>query len=232
VKPGITLGWLALPGCVLLGCDDGVLRAFEPSVSIGGAGAAGSGSEAGGGRGGITVIPVAGAGQDPTLPLLIDDFEDGDTRARAPLGWWYPINDETGTQGFGIEPVNGDAESVYALRTHGSGFQSWGAAVGVNLIGEAGAPDLRSYQQLCFEARVEAAGSTAIEVHFLRAESHYIHQLSLTDQWSRHCVRLVDFVGLSGMPLVPDQLQALQFFFAPGSPFAFWLDDVEVTPGN
>jgi hypothetical protein len=227
MKPASAL--LALTACLLTACDDGVLRAFEPRASTGGAGAPGPGAEAGGGRGGTTADPVAGASQNPTVPLLVDDFEDGDTRAHEPLGWWYPVNDATGTQGFGIEPISRGA-SVYALRTHGSDFQAWGAAVGVDLAGDGTLPDLRAYQQLCFEARVETAGGTVIGVHFVRAALHYIHDVSLSDTWSRQCVPLIDFIGPDGAPLAPNELQALQFFFAPASPFAFWLDNVEIVP--
>src|SRR6187402_3081243 len=139
---------LILVGCFSAACDDGVLRAFEPSSAmLGDAGELGTDPELGGGGGiaggfgggGTTSTePVAGAGAGGARgPLLVDDFEDGDTRAKEPRGWWYPVNDGTGTQGFGIEPVNSSTSSVYALRTHGGGFEDWGAAVGVNLLSES-----------------------------------------------------------------------------------------------
>jgi hypothetical protein len=228
---------LILAGCLSAACDNGVLRAFEPSASmLGDAGERGTdpqpggGSAGGPGGGGSTSIePVAGAGAGGApSPLLIDDFEDGDTRAKEPRGWWYPINDETGTQGFGIEPISSGTTSVYALRTHGSGFQDWGAAVGVNLLSESTPLNALSYEELCFTARVEAGTDPAIRVHFVRdGDRHYEQALSLSEDWARYCVPLGGFIGPDDAALVAKDLLALQFFFAPRSPFALWLDDVE-----
>jgi hypothetical protein len=212
-------------GCLLGACDDGALRAFEPRLALGGTG--GGGPD---GQSGTAPAQAGSAGQGPTLPLLVDDFEDGDTIAQMPLGWWYPVNDGTGTQGFGIEPVNSGRASVYALRTHGSGFQDWGAAVGVDLTFESKPLSALNYKQLCFVARVEAGSSTLTEVHFLRGGQHYIQALSLSESWTRYCRPLVDFTTPTQEALVPSGLLALQFFFAPGAPFVFWLDDVELTP--
>ena len=218
-----------LAGCLLSACDDGALRAFQPSLALGGSG--GSGPD---GQSGTTTAEAGSDGKIPTVPLVVDEFEDGDTIANQPLGWWYPVNDGTGTQGFGIEPVNSGSASVYALRTHGSGFREWGAAVGVDLTGESASLSLVAYKQLCFVARIEAGSSTLIQVHLLQGvqgRQHYIQELSFSESWTRYCRPLVDFTtSTGGETLVPSELTALQFFFAPGSPFMFWLDDVEVTP--
>lgn len=224
------LFWGTFACCLLSACDDGSLKAFEPQVlALGGSAGGGPDAEAGGGRGGSASGPIAGAGaSEATSPLLIDDFEDGDIRAKEPLGWWYPVNDGTGTQGFGVEPVSRGAASIYALRTHGSGFGDWGSALGVDLSGEAPSLDLRSFDELCFWARVEAGNSTLIQVHLLRAGQHYTRDVSLSDSWSRYCLPLTDFLSSTRDVLVPDELIALQFFFAPSQPFLFWLDDVEV----
>jgi hypothetical protein len=225
---------LILVACVLGGCDDGVLRAFEPrATAIGGESAGGQGPQAGGGVGGATPIDPAGAAglPEPGSPLLIDDFEDGDVRSKEPRGWWYPVNDGTGLQGFGIEPVNRGPASAYALRTHGNDFGDWGAAIGVNLVGDAAPLNLEGYTDLCFFARVDAATSAVLEVHFLRDEAdHYSREVSLSETWSRHCLPLADFKKPDEVALVPRDLIALQFFFPPSSPFAFWLDDVEIAP--
>jgi hypothetical protein len=194
----------------------------------GGAGDPGPDAGAGGGRGGTaTIDPVAGSsGTAPSSPLIIDDFEDGDPRAKEPLGWWYPINDKTSMQSFGIEFFSRGMEAAYALRTHGSGFRDWGAAVGVNLIADSPL-SLSSYEELCFVARVEAATSTLMQVHFVRPEeTHYIREVSLSESWTRYCLPLAEFLGPDRAPLVPTELLALQFFFAPGAPFALWLDEV------
>lgn len=238
---------VVLAGCLLAACDDGALRAFQPRASApGGAGAAGSNAEAGGGSGGTMSSeptagtggsesgePMAGAGgSESSTSRIIDDFEDGDARAKEPLGWWYPVNDETGTQGFGIEPVSRGTASVYALQTHGSGFRDWGAAVGVNLVGDSTPLNALSYENLCFSARVDAGNSALLQAHLLRQGEplHYSQEVSLSESWNRYCLPLVDFLQPDGAPLVPSELIALQIFFPPGAPFAFWLDDVEVQP--
>jgi hypothetical protein len=218
--------WCGLLAASLLSaCDDGALRAFEPRLALGGT--SGTGSD---GQSGTASAEAGSNGQVPTSPLLIDDFEDGDPIAREPLGWWYPVNDKTSAQGFGIEPLNGGSTSVYALRTHGSGFQAWGAAVGVDLIAKSRSLDAVGYERLCFSARVEAGSSTLTQVHLLKGEQHYIQEASLSESWTRYCRTLVDFKGPAEAALVPNGLIALQFFFVPNSPFAFWLDDVELTP--
>jgi hypothetical protein len=214
----------------------GAFVATAGTASAAGAASAAGSSESGGttggdGSGGAAAGTDAGGDAGKTSsPLLIDDFEDGDTIAQAPLGWWYPINDGTGTQGFGIEPVSRGTASVYALRTHGSGFKNWGAAVGVDLTG--GSPSLNAlgYRQLCFAARIEAGSSSVIQVHLLQGKLHYIQELSLSETWTRYCRPFGDFVTSAQEPLVPSELLSLQFFFAPGSPFEFWLDDIEFTP--
>lgn len=245
--------WLAFAACALGACDDGVLRAFEPRpASLGssgngsnnagssgkgvgglGGGSSGASPEGGGGRGGSSSVdPSAGAGPAvPTSPLLIDDFEDGDMQAEPPLGWWYPVNDSTGTQGTGIEPIAGAGASVYALRTHGSDFTNWGAAVGVNLAGDSTPLNARGYERLCFVARVEPDSNSTLQVHLLRDPGvHYLRDVSLSETWTRYCLPLADFISMEQAALIPDELIALQFFFAPGAAFELWLDDVQLEP--
>lgn len=237
--------YVTLAGCFSLGCDDGVLRAFEPRSSMlgeaaapgrdpepgGGSGGGGDGG-GGGGSGTGSTQPVAGGGSGgASSPLLIDDFEDGDARAKEPRGWWYPINDGTGTQGFGIEPIGSGGTSVYALRAHGSGFELWGAAVGVNLVGESTPVNALSHEQLCFAARVEAGSNTAVRVLFAREKDQsYSQELSLSQRWARYCLPLRGFAAPDDTALAPNELIALQFFFPPPAPFAVWLDDVEIVP--
>lgn len=223
---------VALASVLLVACDDGVIHAFEPKLSgLGGANEPAATAGAGGLGGTTAIDSMAGAGAAaPSSPLLIDDFEDGDTRAKEPLGWWYPINDETSAQGFGVEPAGGGAASVYALRTHGSGFQEWGAAVGVDLIGTATPLNALGYEGLCFKGRVESGTSTSIQVHLLRGADHYQQQLSLSPNWTRYCLPLAEFIGPSDAALTAEDFGALQFFLPPQSRFELWLDDVELTP--
>jgi hypothetical protein len=175
----------------------------------------------------------AGAAADGAIsPLLVDDFEDGDTGANQPFSAWYPINDGTGTQGFGIEPDSLGSTSIYALRTHGSGFTGWGSAVGLALADDATPLDLLSYDKLCFQARVEAGSSTLISVQLLSGAEHYAREVSLSQSWTQYCFPLVDFISTTtNEALVPSAINTLQFFFRPVDPFLFWLDDVEFERG-
>jgi hypothetical protein len=133
-------------------------------------------------------------------------------------------------QGFGIEPAGTGATSVYALRTHGSGFQQWGAAVGLDLKDGLTPLNALDYETLCFSARIESGSSSSIQVHLLRGEQHYSVQLSLTESWTRYCFPLVDFLGPNASALAPDELTALQFFLLPQSQFVLWLDDLDLVP--
>jgi hypothetical protein len=216
------------------------LQAFEPAPLDVGGGGAGRGAEGvgvgvggdvgggggGGGGGGMANNEQAGAAGDGAIsPLLVDDFEDGDLGANKPFGAWYPINDGKGTQGFGIEPDSSrGSASVYALRTHGSGFSDWGSAVGLYMAGV----DLLSYDNLCFQARVEAGSSTTISVQLLSGDEHYAREVSLSQTWTQYCLPLVDFISTTtNEALVPSGIDTLLFFFRPVDPFLFWLDDVE-----
>lgn len=231
------LSIVVLSAWLLAACDDALLAAFEQAPIQGGAGAPGLDADAGGSGGQKGSDSLAGAGLagantiEPNPPSpFIDDFEDGDTRAKEPRGWWYPVNDGTGTQGFGIEPASPANGSVYALRTHGSGFQDWGAAVGVDLVGDSTPFDASTYDKLCFGAHIEADTSSAIQVHLIRDGQHYIKDVSLSETWTSYCLPLVDFIGSDATAFVPNELIALQFFFPPKAPFALWLDDVEFAP--
>ena len=242
----------ALAACLLAACDDGSLQAFKPrplgvvggsagrgAEGVGG-GSAGRGAEGGdsggggGGGGGMANNEQAGAAGDGAIsPLLLDDFEDGDTLANKPLGFWYPLNDGNGgTQGFGIEPDSSGSTSIYALRTHGSGFRDWGSAVGLDLVGDARSLDLLSYDKLCFHARVEAGSSTLISVQLVSGQEHYAREVLLSQTWTQYCLPLVDFISTTtDEALVPSGINTLLFFFRPVDPFLFWLDDVEFERG-
>ncbi|HKO51136.1 MAG TPA: hypothetical protein VJV79_25680 [Polyangiaceae bacterium] len=235
--------WLiAFVVALLPACDDAVLRAFEPhSVELGGWGGTGSGGGHGGttagafsaGAAGASVGAAgssAGAAGSPSS-LLIDDFEDGDMRAKEPLGYWYPVKDGTAAQGTGIEPIGGGGANIYALRTHGSGFTDWGAGLGVNLAGDSTPLNALGYEQLCFSARIEAGTSSSIQVHLLQDPGvPYERAVSLSESWTRYCLPLANFIAADRSELVPDKLIALQFFFPPKVRFELWLDDVELDP--
>lgn len=226
---------IAFVVALLPSCDDAVLQAFEPHpVALGGLG----GTGAGGGHGGTTAGgssagaagSSAGAAGSPS-PLLIDDFEDGDMRAAQPFGSWYRVNDGTAAQGLGIEPFGGGGANIYALRTHGSDFNDWGAGLGVNLAEDSPPLNALGYEQLCFRARIEAGTSSSVEVHLLQDPGvPYRRDVSLSESWTRYCFPFADFVAADRSQLMPDKLIALQFFFPPQAGFELWLDDVDLEP--
>lgn len=109
--------------------------------------------------------------------FLVDDFEDGDVlldRSAGLLGSWYVENDGTGRQ----SPAPGDGaldsllaepgapnSQAHALHTSVSGFEDWGAFVGVRLnAGQRGTctVDLAASVGLSFQAR----GSGDVRVNF------------------------------------------------------------------
>lgn len=100
--------------------------------------------------------------------LLVDDFEDGDeflNRGTGMSGSWYVENDGTGHQ----SPAPGSGEfgallaepgapnnAAHALHTTASGFEDWGAFVGVRLNAAqrvACTVDLSASVGLAFQAR-------------------------------------------------------------------------------
>src|SRR5690606_5453287 len=114
---------------LLLACGEGKLTAFTSEAALGGA-PAGAGPDGGIDTEGSSVPQVF-------TTLLIDDFEDGDTRVTPESeSWWYIFNDSTGQQEFLIDDVSEQRpNSVYAAHTFGEAFTAWGAGLGVDLAG-------------------------------------------------------------------------------------------------
>ena len=114
--------------------------AIGGSATGGAAATAGGGSPAGGTSGTTTGGSSAGGAKTCPDPLLIDDFEDGDTTPCAMSNWvsaWWMVDDGTGTK---TPTTNAElpaartvtrAGSLKGLHVQGSGFSVWGLAIGM-----------------------------------------------------------------------------------------------------
>ncbi|HEU5077004.1 MAG TPA: hypothetical protein VFU02_22595, partial [Polyangiaceae bacterium] len=157
--------------CVLLGgCFDGELTSFSERTTSG----------LGGTESDPPVVPPARA------PLLVDDFEDGDTLAANGFGWWYTQNDTTGEQAFSIETVT-DEDGGRAAFSSGSGFEVWGALIGLDFTPGEGLYDARSFGGLRLRARVSADSISAVSVRLIEnAELQFARDVMLTTEWTEY----------------------------------------------
>lgn len=184
--------------CVLVACGNGRLVAFEPSDSG---------------------VEVRG---------FIDDFEDLDTRAQNGFGWWYIVNDQTGTQTFEVVDPSDRPGDKAAMHTVGSGFTSWGAEVGVNFDRPF---DATRFSALEFVVKEGSSGAnTAMTVRIVDSNHNFNSPSPLTSTWSKHHITFAGGVSIDGPSLRLDALQIIgvQFAFDNNSAaFELWLDDVQ-----
>jgi hypothetical protein len=180
-----------------------------------------------GGAGGESRGAPGGAGASPLASFKVDDFEDGDTHAEPPLGWWYKVNDGSGTQTFVIESRADKPTGPVGLRSQGDGFTGWGAVVGVNFAG-ASAIDVSDFEALTFWA-VAAGANKQVTIDLIAVGDvrYYAPSLTLSDVGAVHRVPLADFRGKDQAPLDATMLQGMQLEIASGAGFDLWLDDVE-----
>jgi len=174
-----------------------------------------------------------GAGGTPiaTEPLLIDDFEDGNTQCIATSGFWYLVSDGTGWEelSFGTPPER----TTKSLHLRGGGFSQWGMALGLDIAGSYPVFDASAYSELRFYARAEPGSTTDIEVHILESDLHFSAKVALTQGWSEFVLPLGSMLSTAGdpaRPLNPASIAAIQFFVLSNAPFDYWLDDVVFAP--
>lgn len=222
-------------GVVLLcACADRELEVFRDAEGSGPSAGTGGISGTGGGSGGGT--PMAGApsggggsgGEAPErLVLWVDDFEDGDTRVNPPGGWWYTVNDGVGDQFLRLVSDPAAPERGICLRTNGSGFTRWGAAVGANVLGFY---ELGEFDTLRFLAR--AAAPLEVTLALPDGSDHsFNYVLQVDTDWTEYSVRLDQLsVTVDGavVPLNVAGIHELQWFFFQPEAFEFWLDDVRL----
>lgn len=191
-------------------------------------------------------VPASiGSGREP----LIDDFEDGDTRIPVVdqrAGVWIAYNDGTAKQEprpGSVFPANriagGRGSSHFGLRSSGPKFSKWGGAVAIELNPRR-CYDASAYAGVTFWARghgslrfnvkmtqivgVEFGGSCLKDCY----DSHG-SALSLAREWQRYDVRWDELKQRgfgTAVPFDPRSLYSLEFAFAEGQAFDFWIDDV------
>ncbi len=222
-------------------CSDGELEVFVAREATT-AGTAGTGASIPDPilpppNGGTGAVPGEGGGAgtpSATEPLLIDDFEDGNTQCLATSGYWYLVNDGTGWQEqitFGVAPERSPA--TRALHLRGGGFTQWGMALGLDLAGSSPVFDASAYSELRFHARAEPGSTTDIEVHILESGLHFSAKVALTSGWSEFVLPLGSMPSTEGDPsrsLDRAAISAIQFFVLSNASFDYWLDDVMLAP--
>jgi len=111
-----------------------------------------------------------GAPPYPTCASLIDDLEDGDewiSPIAGRSGDWYVYNDTSGTQvptlGSGLPSLTGHNLDGYAAVTSGSGFDQWGAGIGLN-FNLGAAYDASQYQGIAFRGSSETEQIVRLKV--------------------------------------------------------------------
>jgi hypothetical protein len=227
--------WLVLGlGSTHAACD-GELPLFERAMASaggrsgddgGGPGGDNTGSSATGGSGAFAGSGAAGDDSGGGAFLLVDDFEDRDTRAAGALGWWYRTNDGTETQAWTIESVSDRPSGEVALSTRGEAFTGWGAILGVNLKGEAFV-DVTGFGALRFWARSGPDAVRAVRVRLLDAEGVSSEQVvTLSETWAEYRLLLAEFGGTGAVVANLSALASVQFAFPPNERFEFWIDDV------
>lgn len=219
--------------CALLACEPVDIFVFQetPSddsstdddpppptvINLGGAGPAEEPVELGG----------AGAGSEQTF--LVDAFDDGDTKGIEPAGWWYTVNDGTGTQVMSVvsaedTPVVPVAQG-YVLEVQAASFSDWGSAFGIDIanydLGEGSAT-------LTFV--IAAAAPVDVVLHAIDGSgSHFTRNLSVTTSFTAmeiHLDQLFIVEENSVRRFDVSTADELQWFRFDGDANTLWLDDV------
>lgn len=226
----VVVGLVVAPS--LAACGDRELLVFDAGVGgqdgdgTGGGGSSSGGRASGGASSGGGSSAGGGAGAPTTeLVHVLDTFEDGNTLSNEPGGWWYIINDGAGQQELTVVQGPECLERGFCLRTVGSGFEGWGAALGVGIDGfyERGA-----YDTVRFFARAGTPRAVSFQM-LTHSGPRFIRSLEVGTEWSEYSLRLdQETVNVDGATVHLDvaDLYELQWFFFVPEPFEFWIDDV------
>ena len=229
---------------VFVGCSNGHLDAFTRNDQISSGGAASGGTASGGAAHGGS--PNSGGGQNrggsnsggtTTGPLVLDDFEDGNTETLPPNGWWYADVDPNGNaNAISIDPNAASAHGgMHALRVYGSGCKDW-CFLGLDLPGDEPF-DARAYTRISFWARTEPSSVVhTLSVDVLdttNAAVHFRNNLDLSTQWGNYTVNFSELVpteGSPGLTLDRSHLNQVEFWIFSPEAFDFLVDDVVLLP--
>lgn len=227
---------------LLAACSSGHLDAFTHAEPLGAGGAlGGSVNSLGGalGQGGSMGGNVASG------PLLLDDFEDGDTQTLIVGGWWY-AKDSVGAS-VPLMSINPNAlasrgsSGTHALRAWGSGCTGW-CFLGLDLPGQPYL-DARSYTRFSFWARAEASSVVrTITLDMLDGTNvdtpgnavHFKRDIELTTEWTNFSIGFDELTPTTGSPTLRvdrSKLDSVEFWvFTTPDAFDFVLDDVALLP--
>lgn len=245
------------------------LSPFGGTAAVGGSGTSGGGGQGGGG-GSVAGTPSAGSGGAPpdvcvAVPqgklALLDDFEDGDSVARAEAqreAYWFTVHDDSAgsiePEGMLLPQPPGKDSSSYAMHVVASGYTTWGASVSLSLSYVAA--DVRcpynaaGFKGIRFEAKghghfrvgvpiretvdKEYGGSCDPDKGMICYDQHTA-PVTLGEAWQSYEIPWSELVQRGwGTPaeLRPDAIQGLQLTFDPDSlPIDVWLDNVELWDG-
>jgi hypothetical protein len=221
---------------MLGGCGDGELNAFSARALGEAPGAGGAGPPSGEDN------AASNGGPQVFTTLLIDDFEDGDTRVSPTSeSWWYIFNDSTGEQLFQIEDVSGQrANSRYSAHTYGAQFRAWGAGLGVDLAGiqDARNPeepfDATQFAGISFWAKVLQTSVREIRVDLLSScgegcVSYSGVSIELATEWRQYTILFSELEPRQDESnFDQSRVRHIQFFFLDPERFDLWLDDLAV----
>lgn len=224
-----------------LSCTDGALRLWDPRSVASDSGAQDTTSfdtsEATSSNGdeytrmADSLAPSIGTTTEPPpTPLLVDDFEDGDTRAASGLGWWYTQSDTTGEQTLNIESPSDAGAGARAAHYSGFGFQVWGALLGLDFTPDEGHFDASSYSAMHFRARVGEGSVTRVSARLLDPTGQFVLDLELTNEWAEYALPFASLVAVDGgsRRLDASRLTQLHLFVFSADYFDLWLDDFEL----
>ena len=208
---------------------------------------------------------TTGSGAGPQTIEMIDDMEDNDNAILADggrVGYWYTFNDgtTTGTQtpppdleGTGEEPFTmtalepARAQSTYAARSWGAGFETWGAGFGFDLNSPDGAKaayDASAYTGITFWAKLGAGSGTAASVMISDPGTDptggacsdkcdkWKMDLAVTEEWQQFTIPFAALKqGGWGDPAGTDEIDAsklysIQFQVAQAPKFDLYIDDL------
>ncbi len=184
-------------------------------IGLGGAGPTGGF----GGLGGAGAVQV----------FAVDEFDDGDTKAEEPAGWWYPANDGTGVQTLSIvsaaQASAGGSTEDNVLEVDARGFSDWGSAFGVD-IAEYNFPE----EALELNFRIVAAQPVEVSLHVIdRTGTHFARTIFVPTSWTEFHLRLDQLFVVESDTVrrfAPAEADELQWFVFGGQDNTIWMDGV------
>jgi hypothetical protein len=212
----------------------------------------------------VVAETVAEADADATDPcLLIDDMEDGDAVVLVRCGRrgnWFTFNDATSGASQTPAPTavclptlipgGGRGTSLYAMRTYGSGFTTWGAGIGFNFINSGPSYDVSSWHGVTFWAHVATGTTTSVRFDFPDVDTdarggvcsttspgcgdHFGVAIALTTTWTLYTIRFTDLAqegwGHVASAFNPAKVYGMQLQTSASATFDIWIDDVSFLP--